>query len=235
MWEWFFLPVDSTRAHDIEFLISWHARLMVVAWGILLPVGVVVARFFKIWPGQDWPRQLDNVTWWRSHLTLQWSGAVLAVCGLGLILLARDTYTQDAQLHRWFGWCAMALLFLQVLGGLLRGTKGGPTQPTSDGTWSGDHYDMSGRRIVFEYAHKSCGYSALVFAMAAIVLGLWHVNAVYGLWLMICLFWIALLILSVILQLRGRTIDTYQAIWGPDEDHPGNRIKPIGFGIRRPK
>lgn len=235
MWEWFFLPVDSTRPHDVDFLVSWHARLMVVAWGILLPVGVVVARFFKIWPGQDWPRQLDDVKWWRSHLTLQWGGAILAVCGLGLILWTGDRYAGDAQFHRWLGWCAMGLLFLQVLGGLLRGTKGGPTQPTSDGSWSGDHYDMSRRRVAFEYAHKSCGYLALTFAMAAIFLGLWNVNAVNGLWLLIGLFWIALLVLTVILQLMGRTIDTYQAIWGPDAHHPGNRIKPIGFGIRRRK
>jgi hypothetical protein len=36
-----------------------------------------------------------------------------------------------------------------------------------------------------------------------------------------------------VLQIRGRAVDTYQAIWGPDLDLPGNRMKPIGFGVRR--
>jgi hypothetical protein len=39
----------------------------------------------------------------------------------------------------------------------------------------------------------------------------------------------------VSLQRAGRCIDTYQAIWGLDPDLPGNRRRPIGFGIvRRP-
>lgn len=28
-------------------------------------------------------------------------------------------------------------------------------------------------------------------------------------------------------------IDTYQAIWGPDPEHPGAKRKPTGFGVRR--
>ena len=37
------------------------------------------------------------------------------------------------------------------------------------------------------------------------------------------------------LQRQGRCIDTYQAIWGPDPRHPGNRLKPVGWGVRRPQ
>lgn len=233
MWEWFALSVDSTRPHEIGTLVSWHARFMVLSWGVLLPIGVVLARFFKVWPGQDWPRKLDNLRWWHSHLVLQWSGAILAAVGLGLVVWAVDETTGSANLHRWFGWTTMGLLALQVLGGLMRGSKGGPTQPAPDGSWRGDHYDMSRRRIIFEYVHKFSGYAALFFAAVAILLGLWEVNAARGLWLIIGLWWIVILVLAAILQRRGRTIDTYQAIWGPDPAHPGNRMKPIGFGIRR--
>lgn len=35
------------------------------------------------------------------------------------------------------------------------------------------------------------------------------------------------------LQWKGYCLDTYQAIWGPGLEHPGNRISPIGWGIRR--
>ena len=50
----------------------------------------------------------------------------------------------------------------------------------------------------------------------------------------LALWWLALLMLFVWLQLNERCIDTYQAIWGPDSRHPGNQRKPIGWGIRRP-
>lgn len=43
---------------------------MVVAWGVLLPLGILIARFFKVTPRQRWPAELDNKFWWYSHLTL---------------------------------------------------------------------------------------------------------------------------------------------------------------------
>lgn len=233
MWDWLAASIDPTRPHEIGALVSWHARLMVLGWGVLLPSGVLVARYFKIWPGQDWPRKLDDQKWWHGHLALQWTGSALAVLGLGLVIWAAGGPGGATDLHRGFGWAAMGLLALQVLGGLLRGAKGGPTQPAADGSWRGDHYDMSRRRVVFEYTHKSSGYAALLCAAVAILLGLWEVNAARGLWLMIGVWWFALFAAALFLQHQGRNIDTYQAIWGPDRHHPGNRIKPIGFGIRR--
>lgn len=233
MGDWLAASIDPTRPHEIATLVSWHARLMMLAWGGLLPVGVLVARYFKIWPGQDWPRKLDDQRWWHSHLALQWSGSALAVLGLGLVIWAAGEAKGATDLHRGFGWAAMGLLALQVLGGLMRGVKGGPTQPAPDGSWRGDHYDMSRRRVLFEYIHKFSGYAALACAVLAILLGLWQVNAARGLWILIGLWWLALLVSAFYLQRRGRNIDTYQAIWGPDMSHPGNRMKPIGFGIRR--
>ena len=42
-----------------------------------------------------------------------------------------------------------------------------------------------------------------------------------------------MVVACVVLQRRGRAIDTYQAIWGPGAEHPGNQRKPIGWGIRQ--
>jgi hypothetical protein len=36
----------------------------------------------------------------------------------------------------------------------------------------------------------------------------------------------------VTLQRRGLAVDTYQAIWGPDPQHPGNATPP-GWGMNR--
>lgn len=233
MLDWLTAPIDPSRSHEISVIVAWHGRLMVIAWGIMLPLGVFVARYFKIWPRQNWPQQLDHQGWWYSHMLLQWLGAVVAVSGFVLIWWFTTDLAKQEHWHRYFGLASMALLLVQVLGGVLRGTKGGPTDPAPDGSWTGDHYDMSRRRICFEYAHKSLGYLALVCAGAAIVTGMLEVNAARWMWLALFVWWAGLSVAAFTLQRRGHSVDTYQAIWGPDQKHPGNAQKPIGIGIQR--
>ncbi len=233
MFDWLLLPVDPSQAHDIGTFVSWHGRLMMIGWGVLLPLGVFIARFLKIWPNQNWPRQLDNQRWWMSHLTLQWMGTLLVAAGFFLVWKAGYVLSGESTWHRWFGFLALTLLVLQVGSGLLRGTKGGPTDPAPDGSLWGDHYNMSRRRIVFEVCHKSVGYMALLCAAAAIGTGLWGVNAQRWIVALIAIWWLALACFAVAFQRKGRCIDTYQAIWGPEKQHPGNLLRPIGIGVHR--
>ena len=81
--------------------------------------------------------------------------------------------------------------------------------------------------------HKSPGYAGLAVAAAAIVTGLWTANGPRWMWLALALWWACLVAAFAGLQRRGRALDTYQAIWGPDPRHPGNARRPIGWGIRR--
>ena len=117
-----------------------------------------------------------------------------------------------------------------MLGGWLRGSKGGPTDPQL----RGDHFDMTPRRIAFERAHKTLGYAALAAAAAAIGLGLFVSDAPRWMPAVLGVFWAALAVAVVRPQREGRCVDTYQAIWGPDPRLPGNGRAPIGVGIRRP-
>ncbi len=230
--DWLLAPIDSTRAHDVGVLMSWHGRTMVAAWVFLIPVGVLLARFFKVLPGQDWPRRLDSKVWWIGHLGLQQVGALLTLVGLLLILL--ETRGGAGAVSHWLpGYFVVLACLILIAAGWLRGSKGGPTDPAPDGSLSGDHYDMTTRRRVFEYVHKITGYLVLAVAAIAIFTGLWHANAARWMWLVIALWWIFLIALFVILQRRGLSLDTYQAIWGPDDAHPGNRLKPIGWGVKR--
>ncbi len=231
MIEWLLAPIDVSRPHEIGVLASWHARLMVLAWTFLFPLGILAARYFKIMPGQDWPDQLDNLTWWRTHLVLQYGGGIAVVVAVALIL--QVSVLDFWHLHHVFGWLAVGLCSLQFLLGWFRGSKGGPTDPASDGSWSGDHYDMTPRRKVFEYCHKSAGYIALFSAVAAIATGFWFVNAPRWMWIATLVWWAFLVACFVVLQRRGWAIDTYQAIWGPNPHHPGNRMRPIGWGVSR--
>lgn len=231
MGEWLSAPIDPSRAHELSAALAWHGRSMVLAWGILAPLAVIVARFFKIMPGQNWPRELDNPSWWRSH----WIGhtGVLLLTAVGFWLVM-PVNSDGLGLHGLLGTALLFGLCAQVLLGICRGSKGGPTARSHDGSPRGDHYDMTRWRRLFEAAHKALGYALLALAGATILLGLWRANAPHWMWLALMIWWLALIGLFVRLQQQGRAVDTYQAIWGDDPAHPGNQRPAPGWGVRRP-
>ena len=227
MIEWLLTPLSGAPGHAIAPWAAWHGRLMVLSWSFLLPLGMLAARYFKVAPGQDWPRVLDNKLWWRTHLWAQSAGVAAMTLGLLIAFENASGAGGAAAIHRLCGWIAVVIGWVQVAAALVRGHKGGPTEPTL----RGDHYDMTPRRVAFERAHKSLGWIAVPFAIAATCLGLVLVDAPRWMPAALALWWIALIGLGVALQRSGRCVDTYQAIWGPDPSLPGNRRKPIGWGI----
>ena len=230
--DWLLLPIEPGRAHDISAALAWHGRMMTLAWGVAVPLGVFVARFLKVLPRQNWPDQCDSRFWWNTHQGLHYLAGLLTLGGIALVVQGLSTIGGSGR-HAAFGWALVALACGQFLGGWLRGTKGGPTDPAPDGSFAGDHYSMTRRRVIFEYCHKIGGYLALSIAIGAILTGLWRANAPVWMPLLLLCWWVLLLALAVALQRQGRVFDTYQAIWGPDPEHPGNARKPIGLGIRR--
>lgn len=236
--DWLVTPLSGATEHTVAPVAYWHARLMVVAWAFAAPLAVLLARYFKIMPRQRWPQELDDKTWWHGHRTLNYVALALSVVAVGLVW-GQINYTgmlRDA--HAFLGWSLLALAMMQLAGGHLRGSKGGPTAPRlgADGQvldLHGDHYDMSRRRIVFERIHKSLGYLALLLTVPVVWLGLWTADAPRWMAVVLAAWWIVIAVLFAYWQRRGRCIDTYQAIWGADPDLPGNRIAPIGWGVRR--
>lgn len=224
------------RVHHIATWVAWHGRLMVIGWVILLPLGILIARFFKVTPRQSWPHRLDNKFWWLSHLTLQYSGITVMTAAVVLAVSHTGLMWSALPLHAVLGWVLVGLGWLQLLGGVLRGSKGGPQRIGSSEPITiscGDHYNMTARRVVFEYAHKTGGYLALVLVPIVVVLGLHLTEAPRWMYAVIGASCIGWLLIFAWLQWSGRCIDTYQAIWGPSRAHPGNRVRPIGWGIRR--
>ena len=203
---------------------------MVLGWAGLLPLGVLVARFYKVTPHQAWPQVLDNKAWWHAHRALQWAGIAVMSLGAAIAWQQGGAATLQARLHGWAGWALVAAGWLQIAGSFARGSKGGPTADSP----RGDHYDMTPQRVAFERVHKALGWAALGAAVAVIALGLRLADAPRWMALALAAWWLALAAAFIHLQRRGRCIDTYQAIWGPDPQHPGNRIAPVGWGVRRP-
>lgn len=230
--DWLLAPIDAARPHDLDFYVSWHGRLMVLAWGVAFPIGIMIARFFKITPGQDWPNELDNTFWWRSHLSTQYSGGALMAVAFVLIWLAPGR-EGSADHHMIAGYAVLGLGVIQFITGWLRGSKGGPTDRAPDGSLHGDHYDMTRHRRLFEHYHKTVGYALLAVAFATVCSGMWAANAVRWMWVGLALWWGGLAVAFAVLQRKGYAVDTYQAIWGADKGLPGNKIRPIGWGVRR--
>ena len=213
-------------------MLSWHARIMVVAWAFLVPIGILAARFFKIWPGQDWPHQLDDRKWWHIHRLAQYMMAALMVVGLTLVLMSPPSAAVLPGPHALLGWCVVVFAAVQIVGGHLRGSKGGPTDPAPDGSQRGDHFDMTPRRVAFEVIHKTLGYGVFFLSVATILTGLWQANAPRWMWIALVGWWLVLVAVFCVLQRQGKAVDTYQAHWGLDPALPGNQRRPIGIGIR---
>ncbi|TLU72964.1 cytochrome b561 domain-containing protein [Lichenicoccus roseus] len=203
-----------------------HGTLMLIAWLVLLPLGALIARTRKVTPRQDWPRVVENLTWWWLHRLLQWSGVGIALLGLAVAWRATGGLATGL-LHVQAGLLVLTLATLQIVSTWFRGDKGGPTgshaDPAQPATWRGDHYDMTPRRRIFEAWHKTVGWGSILLALFTVLLGL----QLYG-WprpLVEATVALALLQAGVAFWLirTARGVNTYQALWGPDPRHPGNR------------
>jgi Eukaryotic cytochrome b561 len=150
--DWLLMPLSGAAEHSLPNAVIWHARLMTLAWGVIVPVGVLIARYWKIWPNQQWPESLDHKGWWHSHRFGQLFATVLMAIGVWLVWVPSRGHELSllGQIHIAFGWSLMLCVTVQVVGGFLRGTKGGPT----DVQLHGDHFDMTPRRRLFEKIHK---------------------------------------------------------------------------------
>ncbi len=230
IWEWLLLPIDPSRGHAVTEAVAWHGRLMVLVWAVLVPAAILIARFAKVMPSQRWPDELDSQVWWRSHWILHSLAALLAA--LAFYLVGYSGAWSGVGWHVWLGRLVLIAMAVQVLSGVLRGSKGGPTSPLADGSIAGDHYSMTLRRRVFESFHKTLGYTLVCISVVAVLTGMWHANAPHWMWLSVVCWWTVLVLAFCWLQRQGCAIDTYQAIWGPDAAHPGNHL-PTRWGARR--
>ena len=124
-----------------------HGVLMLLGWGVLLPSGVLIARFLK-WKGP---------VWLKLHIGLQISGLALGLAGLALALTQFGPLGGSLGGHGQMGLIVSALGLLQPLNGLLRPHKGVIRTP---------------RRRAWEAIHKSLGYLALTLAVPTLVTGI---------------------------------------------------------------
>ncbi|KAG8097220.1 hypothetical protein GUJ93_ZPchr0013g36921 [Zizania palustris] len=125
-----------------------HGILNAVSWGILIPLGAMIARYLRVFEAAD-------PAWFYLHITCQLSGYILGVAGWALGLkLGSESKGITYNPHRNIGMAIFCLATLQVFALLLRPDK------------------KNKYRFYWNIYHHSVGYSAIVLSAINIFKGL---------------------------------------------------------------
>ncbi|KAL2938695.1 hypothetical protein RDABS01_022144 [Bienertia sinuspersici] len=125
-----------------------HGVLNAVSWGILMPLGAIIARYMKVFPSAD-------PAWFYLHVICQFSAYVIGVAGWGTGLkLGSESVGIVYHVHRNIGIALFCLATLQVFALLLRPKK--------------DHK----YRLYWNLYHWSVGYAVIILGIINIYQGL---------------------------------------------------------------
>jgi len=129
-----------------------HGSLMIISWGLLLPTGVMSARWLKHRP---------NALWFKLHRIIQTVGLIIATTGWIIALATFDVFTarDSSYVHGALGMTVMVLGILQPINAFIRPHPGGDGEATPL------------KRRIWEITHKFSGRIAIVLAAATILLG----------------------------------------------------------------
>ncbi|KAL6001619.1 hypothetical protein ACLOJK_007357 [Asimina triloba] len=150
-----------------------HGILNVVGWGILIPIGALVARHLR-------RVESTGAAWFYIHVSCQCTAYAMAVAGFatGLILGKKSPGVQYSR-HRNIGIALFVLGTVQALALLLR--------PKPDHKY----------RYFWNCYHHSVGYAAIFMGAANIFLGLSILGAA-PMWKTAYIVWICVLLVSAV-------------------------------------
>ncbi|KAL5980344.1 hypothetical protein ACLOJK_028252 [Asimina triloba] len=149
---------SAEAEEDLRPVLAVHGFMMFVAWGILLPGGILSARYLKHVKGDGW---------YQIHVYLQYSG--LAIVLLGVLFAAAELRGFFiSSVHVKFGVTAILLACMQPLNASFR-----PKKPANS-------KEISSKRVLWEYLHVIIGRGAIVVGMAALISGMKHLGDRYG-------------------------------------------------------
>lgn len=137
---------------NLNSLILTHARMMIIGWGTLLPLGVIIANL---------GRHRPNGLWFKIHRPLQIIGLTFALVGW-IIALTQFTALEHGSgtslLHARLGMIVMTAGLAQPLNAFIRPHIEEGEKKTT-------------KRLVWEIVHKLLGYGSVFLAVAVILIG----------------------------------------------------------------
>ena len=138
-------PISELNYHRLD-----HAILMTVGWGVLLPMGVILARYAKA----------HHPLWFHLHRICNTLGLVLTLAGFILALTQFgqiDSYPTKF-IHACLGCTVMSIGLCQPLNAFIR------PHPKADGP-------QPLKRVIWEATHKNLGRVALILSVITNFLG----------------------------------------------------------------
>merc|ERR1711871_1067281 len=137
-----------------------HGVCMALAWGIMVPLGIIIARYFKGVP--------PSKAWFYRHQGVQMCAVVIAVAGLVCGVMGKGkTDAHFSTPHSYSGLFAMLVALMQPLAICLRGHK-----PAA-----GEQADT--QRRLWECTHKWGGRLGAIAALFNVTLGTFNYSSVY--------------------------------------------------------
>ncbi|KAI4969666.1 cytochrome b561, DM13 and DOMON domain-containing protein At5g54830-like [Hordeum vulgare subsp. vulgare] len=148
----------AEAVEDLRPVLAVHGFMMFVAWGLLLPGGIVAARYLK---------HVKGDLWFQAHTYLQYSGLAVMFMGV-LFAVAELRGFSFKSTHAKIGAIAFTFTCMQPINAYLRPhrAENGEILPRN--------------RIIWEYLHTYTGRAALVAAVTALFTGLQHLGHRYG-------------------------------------------------------
>ncbi|KAG9152499.1 hypothetical protein Leryth_016422 [Lithospermum erythrorhizon] len=135
--------VDSTTKNK-----NIHGILNAVSWGMLFPVGIIVARYLRTFPSAD-------PAWFYLHVACQVSAYIIGVAGWGTGLkLGNESKGVTHTYHRNIGIALFCLATVQICALFLRPKK--------------DHH----YRLYWNIYHHVMGYLILILSIINVFKGL---------------------------------------------------------------
>ncbi|RLN25667.1 hypothetical protein C2845_PM07G31290 [Panicum miliaceum] len=152
---------------------KWHGAMAGLGWGVLMPVGVALARYFK----------RHDPFWFYAHISVQGVGFVLGTAGVVVGFKLNDD-VPGADSHQALGIAVLVFGCLQVLAFLARPGKGSKVRRY----WNWYHHYVGRAAVACAVANVFVGLSVAHEAAAA--------GAFYGVFLAV---WV---LASVVLEVR---------------------------------
>ncbi|XP_044464372.1 cytochrome b561, DM13 and DOMON domain-containing protein At5g54830 [Mangifera indica] len=149
---------SAEAEQDLRPVLAVHGFMMFLAWGILLPGGILAARYLKHVKGDGW---------YQIHVYFQYSGLAIVLLAL-LFAMAELRGFHVTSLHVKFGITAIVFACIQPVNACVR-----PKKP--------DNTDaVSPKRLMWEYFHVIVGRSAIFVGIVALFSGMKHLGERYG-------------------------------------------------------
>lgn len=149
---------SAEAEQDLQPVLAVHGFMMFLAWALLLPGGVLAARYLK---------HLKDNGWFQIHVYSQYSGIAVMLLGV-LFAVAELRGFHTESWHVKFGLTGILLACGQPINALFRPNKHGIEEQPSF------------KRVVWELIHLYSGRAALAVGFVSLLTGISELSSKYG-------------------------------------------------------